>query len=75
MQSQIMQSDNTRIANRVHGVNAFSPFVSLSLNPVAVEICEQSIDIVSSCSVSIPLLSVVAEECLILQGVRILCKP
>jgi len=35
-------------------VYSLLPLVSLPLHPVSVQICEQSIKIVSTCSVSIP---------------------
>jgi hypothetical protein len=56
----------------IHGVDAFASLISLSLDPMAVEVREQSVDIVSTSSVAVPFLRVVPQECFVLETVRFL---
>lgn len=54
---------SVRIEGETHGVHriySFSTFVPLSLYPVAVKVCEQSIDVVGTCRVSVPFSSIVS---------------
>jgi len=44
----------------VYRIYSLSTFVSLSLHPVAVEVCEQSIDVIGSCRISVPFSGVVS---------------
>jgi hypothetical protein len=43
-------------------VNALLAFVTLSLDPVSIEICEETVEVVGASCVSIPLACVVAQQ-------------
>lgn len=57
---------------RVDRINPFSALIALPFNPVSIEIREQPIDIVRAGRVTIPFCSIVAQECFILERVRLL---
>jgi hypothetical protein len=50
----------------------FSPLVSFSLHPMAIRICEETIDVICASCVLILLASIVAKECFILERVGLL---
>ena len=56
----------------VNGINSFSTFVPFALDPVTIEIGKQSVDVVRSCCVPIPLASIISQEGLVLESIRLL---
>lgn len=50
----------------IDGIDSFSTFVSFALDPVTIEIGEQSIDIICSRRVSIPFGGIISQEGLVL---------
>ena len=59
-----------RETHSVYGIDALPALVAFPLNPVSIEVREQSIDVVGASGVPVPLLGVVFEESLVLQAVR-----
>ena len=57
----------------VNCVEALPALVLFALDPVAVEVCEQSVDVVGSRRVPVPFLCVVPQKGLLEQRVRVLC--
>ena len=56
----------------VNGINSFSTFVPFALDPVTIEKGEHSVDVFRSSCVSIPFTSIVSQEGLVLESVRLL---
>lgn len=68
----IEANETTRRTYSVNCVNPLSAFVLFSLDPVAIKISEESVDIVGSSSITIPLLCVIAKESFVNEWVRYL---
>ena len=51
---------NGGMTHCVHRINSLSTFIPFAFNPVAIEISEQSVDVVRSRRVSVPLASVIS---------------
>jgi hypothetical protein len=50
----------------------FSPFVSFSLHPTAIKICEEMIDVICASCVPVPLASIIAKKRFVLEKVGLL---
>lgn len=58
--------------HNVYRVHAFAALVSFPLDPMAVEVGEEAVDVVGTGGVSVPFLGIVLEQCLVLQGFGVL---
>jgi len=67
MTSENVRSHGPARTYRVNWIHAFSPFIPLAFDPMPIEICEKTVDIIGTGGVPLPLASVVAQERLVLQ--------
>jgi hypothetical protein len=61
-------------AYSVHRVHPFSPLVSFLLYPMAIEICEETIDVICTSCVLVPLTSIIVQKRFVLERVGLLDK-
>ena len=61
-----------RETHSVYGIDALPALVAFPLNPMPVEVSEETVDVVCASRVPIPLLCIVPQQRFILQRVRML---
>ena len=58
-----------RETHSVYGIDALPALVAFPLNPMPVEVSEQSVDVICTSRVSVPLLGIIPQQRLVLERV------
>jgi hypothetical protein len=72
IQSSPLKGYSRRKAYGVHRINPFSPLISFSLHPVAIEVSKEAVDIIGARGIAVPFAGIVPQKCFILKGVGFL---
>ncbi len=59
-------------ACRVYGIDTFPTLVAFPLHPMPIEIRKKAINIIGTRGVAVPFLSIVPQQCFVLERVRLL---
>ena len=57
----VSNTEEDKATHSIHWIYCLAAFISLALYPMAVEICKKAVDVVGTCSVPIPLASIVSQ--------------